>query len=120
MFGWSVGGHTLPAELARIVFAFIADDFTIDASMNCYITRLPRALAFLPHINLVFDGNKIEYAPRTAISASNPVASARDWLLSDFHSEIGDSGSSGSSDSSDSSVSGASPAGHASKRSKNF
>ena len=110
---WSVGSHTLPVELMDMVFAYIAETpFTIHARSN-NISRVPKALAFLPHIKLVLGGNPIEYPPRNI-----PHASAHSWILSDFHANVAESQSSFSSSPCDSSASGL--ASHAPKKSKEF
>ena len=53
------------------------------------ISRLPRALAFLPHVNLNFDSRSLQYPPRELILGSDAAAqtaSARRFLLSAFES----------------------------------
>ena len=55
------------------------------------ISRLPRALAFLPHINLDFYSRSLQYPPRELISGSDAAAhtaSARRFLLSAFQSRV--------------------------------
>ena len=115
---WSVGSHTLPVELMDMVFAYIAETpFTINASRN-NISRLPKALAFLPHINieLGLGYSGLEYPP-----GNIPLTSAHSWILSDFHANVAESQSSDSSDSSSPCGSSASSlASHAPKNSKKF
>ena len=79
-----------------MVFAYIAETpFTIDVCSN-KISRAPKALAFLPHINLVLwdqvGGSPLEYPP-----GNIPLASAHSWILSDFHANVAESQSSDSS-----------------------
>ena len=108
---WSVGSHTLPVELMDMVFAYIAETpFTIHARSN-KISHVPKALAFLPHINLMLGGNPIEYPP-----GNIPPVSAHSWILSDFHANGAESQSSDPSSPCDSSAS--SLASHSPKRSK--
>ena len=102
-----------------MVFAYIAETpFTIDVCSN-NISRLPKALAFLPHIKLVLrgpeGGNPIEYPPRNI-----PLASAHSWILSDFHANVAESQSSDSSSSCNSSASSLASLSHAPKKSKKF
>ena len=96
-----------------MVFAYIAETpFTINA-FNNNISRLPKALAFLPHIKLGLAYNRLEYPPRNI-----PPASAHSWILSDFHAHVVESQSSDSSSWCGSSAS--SLASHAPKKSKKF
>ena len=89
---WSVGSHKLPVELMDMVFAYIAETpFAINAHSN-KISHVPKALAFLPHINLVLGDNPIEYPP-----GNIPLTSAHSWILSDFHAHVVESQSSDSS-----------------------
>ena len=73
--------------------------FLLDVTDNDNITRLPRALAFLPHVTIKFKRHNIQYPPKQLSSGSEKplhqwkeadhaaqTASARRFLLSAFRS----------------------------------
>jgi len=76
------------------VLAYIgfSTDGSEDLNVNVIgnpISRLPRALAFLPNVNLYFESRSLQYPPRELISGSDAAVqttSARLFLLSIFQS----------------------------------
>ena len=89
-------GCPLPAVIIRIVLAYIgfstdgSEGLNVDVTGN-RISRLPRALAFLPHVHLNFNSRLLQYPPCELISgydAAAQTASARRFLLSAFQSRV--------------------------------